>query len=276
MRTARSFDLHTHSNYSDGTLGPAEVVERARRCGVELLSITDHDSTSGLADGARQARTLGIRLLPGVEINTNSDKQIHILGYGIRADSGVLQEKLKDYRRRRAARVEKILSQLRDVGLEVGLSDIEGVSKESWGRPHVADALKKKGYVGERQEAFDRYLTLGKPGYVASFGPSPAEAITTIVEAGGAACLAHPGIVRGGLDLHGLKALGLEGLEVFYRSHTRVLTANLKAQAQALGLLMTGGSDFHGPGTGRADIGGVDFPAEDAQILAERFFSLCV
>ena len=266
------FDLHSHSDYSDGTSTPGDVVRLAVKSGVSLLSLTDHDTVSGLPEAEAEAKALGIRFLPGIEINTAEPDQIHILGYGIDPKSAALLKKLEELRDIRRRRVGLMLERLRDLKIEIDFDDVVGVSKETLGRPHIADALRKKGYVRTRQEAFQKYLMLGRPGYVEPMGLDIRQSIDTIRAAGGLASLAHPGFVKRALDLAKWVEWGLGGIEVYYPSHTGNYTRKLIELAKPYGLLLTGGSDHHGPRTERDKLGLVQPSQEDYDEVVQTFF----
>lgn len=263
-------DLHAHSNYSDGTLPPADVVRRAAASGVAVLVLTDHDSVSGFAEAREAGIAAGVEVRCGVEINTREHDTLHILGYGIDPASAGLEAALEDFRGRRERRLRAIVGKLAAAGLPLAWADVDGVSRQTLGRPHVADALVRKGAARSRKEAFDRWLTPGKPGYVGPMGPAPEEAIGVIRAAGGWACLAHPGDPNGGERIARLASAGLAGLEVYYPTHTRATVEKLKSLAGRFDLTPTGGSDFHGPKSGRDGIGLVDIPAAEAELLLSR------
>lgn len=267
----KKIDLHTHSHYSDGTSSPAQVVRKAFENGVRFMALADHDTISGFEEADAEARNLGVRLLCGVEINTCENEQVHILGYGVDWKSPPFLETLEDFRARRLKRMQAILEKLGAAGIGISMADIQGVSKESLGRPHVADALRQKGLVRTRQEAFRKYLVRGKAGYVEPMGPTPQQAIEAIRKAGGIASFAHPGLLGNGLHLEKWAALGLEGLEVYYPAHSVTVTVRLSEQAQKFSLLATGGSDYHGPGSGHEDGIGIQIPEEVYNQLLERF-----
>lgn len=263
-------DLHTHSDFSDGTSSPAELVRRARREGLGLLVLTDHDTVSGCEEALAEARAGGPRVCCGIEINTCEDEQVHVLGYGIDRDSPVLAERLEDFRGRRRRRIALIVERLQALKLAISFEEIASGAKQTLGRPHVADALRAKGLVHTRQEAFRKYLMKGAPAYVPPMGPSVRDAIETISAAGGWASLAHPGLLKKEHDLSAWAALGLKGLEVYYPAHAGGMRERLLATADRLGLVPTGGSDYHGPGTGREHVGCAGMPPE----LVERLVGL--
>lgn len=198
----------------------------------------------------------------GIEINTVFSDNVHILGYGFRWDEPSFEARLAEFRGRRQTRIRRIVEKLQGLGLSITFEDVVGTSQETLGRPHVADALRRKGIVKSRQEAFNRFLIRGKPGYVESMGPSPEEAIALIRDHGGFCSLAHPQTLSDPALLPRWKALGLEGLEVYYGSHSPSEIVRFQAVAGELGLLATGGSDYHGPGSGREKCFGVDVPDE--------------
>lgn len=258
----RRLDLHTHSHYSDGTSSPAEVARRARAEGVEVLVLTDHDTISGFREARAEGEALGLRVLCGVEINTGESDQLHILGYHVDAGSARLQERLEEFRARRRRRIAKVIDRLRAAGLDLCEDDLGGVSKQVVGRPHVADAMIRKGIVRSRKAAFDKYLMPGRPGYVEPMGPSPEEAISVIREAGGWASLAHPGSPGDGERLRRLSESGLRGVEAYYPTHSGETVRELLELAARYDLQATAGSDYHGPGTGRDKIGGIEVSPE--------------
>jgi 3',5'-nucleoside bisphosphate phosphatase len=206
----------------------------------------------------------------GIEINTVGWGEVHILGYGIRWQDAAFEAKLEEFRGRREVRIQRIVEDLRKHGIDITWEDVRSGSFETLGRPHVADALKRKGVVKTRQEAFNRFLVKGKPGWVESMGPSPLEAIALIRGTGGFCSLAHPGTFPEIGKLEEWTAAGLEGLEVHYGTHTPSDVVRWSEVAARWGLLKTGGSDYHGPGTGREKTLGVNMPDEDYGRFMER------
>ncbi len=237
--------------------------------------MTDHDSVSGFPELLRESQAAGLPARCGIEINTLGAGNVHILGYGLRWSDEAFRRRLEEFRQRRVERIRRIVESLRRLGLPIAFEDVAAQSHEAVGRPHVADALRKKGIVHSRQEAFNRFLAKGKPGYVDSMGPTPEEAISLIREAGGFPSLAHPDTVAGLEESAARwKELGLEGLEAYYSSHTPSDIVRYRALADRLGLLCTGGTDFHGPGSGRDKALGVDLPDDVYERFARRL-SLC-
>ena len=235
-----------------------------------LVFLTDHDSVSGYPEASEAAQAAGVDLRCGIEINTVHQDNVHILGYGLRWQDAQFAARLEEFRQRRQTRIVRIVEQLRALGLPLEVEDVVAEGRQTLGRPHVADALRRKGIVGSRQEAFNRFLARGKPGYAESAGPSPEEAIALIRDAGGFCSLAHPETLADESLLAGWVKLGLEGLEAYYSTHRPSAVARYLRLAADHGLLATGGTDFHGPGTGREKPLGVDVPDEVYDRFTER------
>lgn len=246
-------DLHLHTTHSDGSCTPTEIIGLAHQAGVTALAITDHDITTGVAEAVAAGQECGIEVIPGVEISALADNsELHILGYFFdRQDSDLLGH-LKTLRSARHRRNPLIIERLQTLGIDITYDEVRALAgTDSIGRPHIARVLMDKQVVPSAKEAFDRFLAEGKPAYVPRELPSPAEAIRWIKAARGLAVLAHPTWVKAGeqslLDLvRRLKADGLDGVEVYYSTHTARQTREYLSLAQQLGLLVTGGSDFHG------------------------------
>lgn len=246
-------DLHLHTTHSDGSLRPSDVLALAKQANVSALAITDHDITTGIPEAMAAGRDLGIEVIPGVEISSYDGKsELHILGYCVNWEDAAFNQRLARLRESRHRRNPLIIERLRAAGLDVTYEEVRALAgTESVGRPHIAQLLMQKKYVTSAKEAFDRYLAEGKPAYVARELPGPAEAISWIREAKGVAVLAHPTWVKAsGEELRtcvtALKEVGLGGVEVHYSTHSKSQTASYLDMAQRLGLLITGGSDFHG------------------------------
>lgn len=246
-------DLHLHTTHSDGSCTPTEVVNMAHRAGVMALAITDHDIMTGIAEAIAAGHQCGIEVIPGVEISSLAgNSELHILGYFLDCQDSDLLERLKSLRDGRHRRNPRIVERLQALGIDMTYDDVRAVAgSDSVGRPHIARVLMDKRVVVSAKEAFDRFLAEGKPAYVPRELPSPTEAIQWIKAAGGLAVLAHPTWVkladRSLADLvRQLKADGLDGVEVYYSSHAARQTREYLNLAQQLGLLVTGGSDFHG------------------------------
>lgn len=259
-------DLHTHTLASDGTGAPTDNVRLAYEAGLSAVAVTDHDTVGGLEEALQAGRHLGITVVPGVEISTvHEGVDVHVLGYWIDKDDPVLLARLEQLRSVRDRRNEMIVERLRELGLELTMDDVReslhNVKKkgDTVGRPHIADALVRKGYVGSVAEAFERYLGSGAAAHVTPPRISPFEAVRWIQEAGGAPVLAHPGLY--GLDevIAPLAEAGLVGLEAYHADHTSEQEAHYAAIAERYGLIVTAGSDYHGEREGvvfHAPLGG--------------------
>jgi 3',5'-nucleoside bisphosphate phosphatase len=257
-------DLHTHSDRSDGTESPAELVRRARTEGIDVLALTDHDTTEGWPEAAEAAESTGVTLLRGIEVScTFAGFGVHLLAYLPDPTYGPLADELRRVLDGRTARLPATLARLRGVGIEVGVDDVRAVAGDTaaMGRPHVADALVALGVVGDRNEAFDRYLGPQGPAYVHRYAADLETMIGTVADAGGVTVLAHPWASRHNhqaLDERGIARLqraGLAGVEVDHEDHTPQVRQRLRALAERLDLVVTGSSDPHGAGKVDHDLG---------------------
>ncbi len=237
-------DFHSHTNASDGTLEPAQLVAAMRKRGVGIFSITDHDTLrayDGLDAGAA-------RIVPGIEINTTwRGNDVHVLGYGLPLGPSPLVATLEHNRSARRERMRRMVTQLRGAGYDISEEQVlaESGHGHAVGRPHVAKALVRSGLVRDIDTAFRTLLGAGGAGYVPSLHITPHAAIEVIARSGGVPVLAHPGRLKDESIVDDLAAAGLIGLEVFYATHTPSQTAHYRALAARLGLVMTAGSDFH-------------------------------
>ncbi|MGH3458441.1 PHP domain-containing protein [Aeromicrobium sp.] len=251
-------DLHTHSNRSDGTDTPTELVENAKAAGLDVVALTDHDTTVGWDEAEVAAERIGIRLVKGIEISSSIDhKSVHLLGYDFDPTDEPLLKELGKVLDGRNGRVPKIVAAFERIGIDITEEEIVAKSggAEATGRPHVADVLIDKGVVADRGEAFDNYLSPGKPGYVGRYAAATEEAIRLIKSAGGKAVLAHPwsrgsDSVLTAERIAELVELGLDGLEVDHADHTDDDRESLLKIAGDLDLVVTGSSDYHGTGKG--------------------------
>lgn len=246
-------DLHAHTAASDGDLTPTELVALAVELGLGALGVTDHDTVGGLAEALAAAEAAGLPLAPGVEISAEfSPGTMHILGYFVDHTNPRLLEALEDLRGGRDVRNRKIIRKLNELGMAVTYEEWRrAAGEDSVGRPQLARLLVHKGYVGDTQAAFDDYLAKGAPAYYDRLRLSAEESVKLILDAGGLPVLAHPYLCKlddSSLDLlvQRLKAAGLAGIEAFYSTHTKDRTSYYLELAGRYGLLVTGGSDFHG------------------------------
>ena len=246
-------DFHLHTTHSDGSCTPAEVIELAAKVGVTALAITDHDITTGIPEATEAGKDWGIESISGIEISSLlGSSELHMLGYFLDYQDSRLNQRLMRLRESRHRRNPQIIERLQAAGIDITYEEVRALAgTDSVGRPHIARVLMNKGVVSSAKEAFDQWLADGRPAYVPRELPTPVEAIHWIKEAKGLAVLAHPTWVktteRTLTDLvRTLKADGLDGVEVHYSTHTPRQTRDYLALANQQGLLVTGGSDFHG------------------------------
>jgi len=243
-------DLHSHTTASDGTFTPRELVRLAARHGVRVLAVTDHDSTGGVREAMDEARGLpSLEVVPGLEINCDvPGAEIHVLGYCVDWEAEWFQEFLGAQREERRQRVYRIAARLAELGMPIDPDNVFALVKEgSAGRPHVAQAMVDRGYVKSVREAFDRYLSRNGPANVPRKRLTPVEAVRIIRRARGVPVLAHPGLANRDELIPELVEAGLAGIEAFYPEHSTGQITAYRELAAKLGLVATGGSDFHGP-----------------------------
>lgn len=248
-------DLHTHSTFSDGSLTPAKLAVLARESGVSAVALTDHDTTGGVPELLAACQREGVEGIVGVEISAEVPHgTMHLLAYGIELADTTLQDALARIRAGREDRNKVILDRLNSLGYALVWDEIRSLAGDDVvGRPHFAQALVSRGYVKNREDAFDRLLAKGRPGYVERFRLTPEDGIGIIRGAGGVAVLAHPFTLKLGRrelaeEVRRLACCGLGGIEAYYSEHTPAIQEEYSALAKSLGLLVTGGSDFHGEG----------------------------
>lgn len=249
-------DLHSHTTASDGTLSPRELVRAAVRRGVRVLAITDHDSTDGLAEALDEAaRHPPLTIVPGLEINCDvPGAEIHVLGYAVEYGAAWFQDFLRAQRAERVARVHRLAARLGELGMPIDPAEVFAVAKEGApGRPHVAQVMVQRGYVASVREAFDRWLHANGPAHVPRHRLTPVEAIAVIRRAGGVPVFAHPGLADRDELVPEMVAAGLMGIETYYAEHSAAQTAHYQALCRQHGLIATGGSDYHGERSGRAN-----------------------
>jgi 3',5'-nucleoside bisphosphate phosphatase len=270
-------DLHTHTRASDGTQTAEELVRAAKATGLDVLGLTDHDTTEGWTEAARTAEEVGIALVRGIEVSTNHlGRGAHLLAYLPDPTYPPLVRQLRKILDGRSSRVPAMLERLRSVGVDVDIADVRRASDgtAATGRPHVADALVALGVVPDRNAAFRQYLSPGRPAYVNRYAAPLVEMIRIVEEAGGVAVLAHPW-GRHGADsmpesaITQLAGLGLVGLEVDHQDHTPADREQLRAIARRLDLVVTGSSDHHGLGKHDHELGcNTTAPDEYERLLA--------
>lgn len=253
-------DLHLHTTASDGTLTPEQLVCRAAQEGFDLIAVTDHDSTAGVEQARRAAEKLGLQVLTGVELSCGAQKEIHVLGYGFDPENAAFEQFCACRRGQRIARTEEMVRRLCALGRPVSVERVRELARGVMGRPHVARALMEAGHAASVSEAFERYLKPGKPGYVPKEDVKVSEAVRLVREAGGVAVLAHPMELKMGETtleplIHEWKTQGLAGIEAYHPSAQNNHAHALVHMARREGMLVTGGSDFHGETAHRSSIG---------------------
>jgi len=252
-------DLHIHSTASDGSLTPLEILDQARDLNIGAIAITDHDTIEGSKEALRIGVPPSVKFLTGVEISANPPSSFplsgsfHILGYCIKLDDPVLNRTLDELQKARKNRNPQIIQRLNNLGIDISLNDVANeAGTGQLGRPHIARCMVEKGFAGSINEAFDRYLGKGKPAYVDKYRVDCSKAIEIISGAGGIPVMAHPFLVKTETEnileelVRHLKSKGLKGIEVYYPEHTPDYIAFYAELAKRHGLLMTGGTDFHG------------------------------
>jgi predicted metal-dependent phosphoesterase TrpH len=259
-------DLHMHSTASDGVYAPAEVVQIALTNKMDVIALTDHDTSNGIVAAQQAAASTGLEVLAGVELSSEDEHgDRHILGYLYDLNNVVLQQTFKELRDARVHRADRIVDKLHDLGINVSLEKVYALAGDgSVGRPHVARAMVEEGFVGSLQEAFDKYLHDDGPAYVPHTRLGPERAISLVHDAGGVAVLAHPGRYKDYRPIiESLVPMGLDGIEVYYPDHSTTAIQELRTIARQHDLIMTVGSDFHRrEGDGSARIGTVKTPPD--------------
>ncbi len=240
-------DLHMHTNYSDGIYSPEELIVKVKDAGVDLISITDHDTVDGIEESIEIGKHHGIEVIPGLEISSDiRDREVHILGYFIDPNNFELGEYLKFFRAERIKRAARITEKLNALGLSLSLDDVMDVAKNSAvGRPHIAKALVNKRLVSNYFEAFSKYIGNNCPAYERKVHVSPRSAFKIISDAGGLSFIAHPGNLPDTIMIELIEA-GLDGIEVVHPSHLPYQVKHYRGIVNEYFLLESGGSDFHG------------------------------
>ena len=250
-------DLHTHTNHSDGTLSPKDLVYLASSQGLKALAVTDHDITTANEEAIKTGMQIGVEIVPGVELSAEyslpGNGHLDILGLFIDFEHPELNQSLQYLRKERAKRSEKILDRLSEIGIRIPLSEVQSeAGAGSLGRPHIARVMMKHGYVETVNQAFQKYLKNGAPAFVDKQKLPASESIDLIIKAGGIAIIAHPfslgfNTYRDfGNTFLALKALGLQGIEAYYPNYSVSMSRWLRTFAAENDLLISGGSDFHG------------------------------
>ena len=256
-------DLHTHTTASDGSHSPAEIVSMAHFAGLKAVAITDHDTLKGIDEAREQGASLGIEVIPGLEISVEAGLSggIHMLGLFVDHHDPELMAAMERLMHARARRNEQMITLLNQLGIQITLDEVARLAgADVISRAHFSQWFVESGRCSSRSEAFNRFIGVGKKGYVPKEKMGPAEAISLIRRAGGLAALAHPGLLavgRGYLEtlITELKGLGMQAVETYYSEHDSGFTRWLVGLAARLDLGLTGGSDFHGGPKPELEIG---------------------
>lgn len=247
--THEIIDLHTHTLHSDGALTPSELLKKAKSVGLNLVSITDHDSVAGLPEAERCAKEISIDFVPGIEITSvYRHYQLHILGFFFDYTNKLFTSCLADLRSARVNRARRIIAKLNRIKIPLKFESVierSGV-ENSIGRPHIASTMVEEGYAETYDEVFNKYLGIGRPAYEANHPFPPEQAIKMVAQAGGLSFIAHPSHYVTEDILLQFQKFGLDGIEVIHPSHSSEETEWARSFADANDLLKCGGSDFHG------------------------------
>ena len=245
-------DLHTHSHYSDGSMSPYELVKHAKECGLRAISLTDHDTFNGVNEALEAGRELGVEVVPGIEFSVVSTGETHILGYGIDINEPNIVAGVEKARELRLINNRRTADALQKIGFDITVEDARALSPVgNIGRAHFAKVMEIKGYVSSVKEAFALYLEKGKPAFNSLRLFQPEEAIDMIHKAGGKAFLAHLHLTKKKGDelveyVEQLKSAGLDGIEGYYTDYDTEMEKEYLGLAERFGLLVSGGTDFHG------------------------------
>lgn len=269
-------DLHIHTTASDGSLTPTQVVQLARKKGFSLIAVTDHDTMGGVAEALEAGKKYNVDVVPGVEISSGVTLEVHMLGYGMSPEHPVMKAMMEDMRAARVERMERIIENLQKMGVPITVEEVEAVAGGAIGRPHIAQVLIAHGLVPDVRTAFREYIGVGAKAYVERRKMTSEQVIANIRDAGGVPVLAHGGLLRiSEVELNqwidSMAKKGLMGLECYHNAHTPQMERLLRAAAERNGLLVTGGSDFHGASRPDVEMGTGLSRWNDRQACRGRF-----
>lgn len=269
-------DLHIHTTASDGSLTPTQVVQLARKKGFSLIAVTDHDTMGGVAEALEAGKKYNVDVVPGVEISSGVTLEVHMLGYGMSPDHPVMKAMMEDMRAARVERMERIIENLQKMGVPITVEEVEAVAGGAIGRPHIAQVLIAHGLVPDVRTAFREYIGVGAKAYVERRKMTSEQVVANIRDAGGVPVLAHGGLLRiSEVELNqwidSMAKKGLMGLECYHNAHTPQMERLLRAAAERNGLLVTGGSDFHGASRPDVELGTGLSRWNDRQACRGRF-----
>jgi len=265
-------DLHLHTQFSDGTFSPEELVAQAGLHDLAAVALTDHDTVEGCARAALASRVAGIDFIPGTELTADQEgHELHVLGYCLDIQNPRLLAEIAHFQTVRQNRIREMVARLQAIRVPLEAQSVFDLANcRSPGRPHVARALVKAGLCANLDEAFERFLKKNRPAWVPKFKMSAARAIELIHQAGGLAVLAHPGLNRSDEVIPAMVEAGLDGIECFHTKHTATTSQHYLHIAERFRLLVTGGSDCHGFSKGKPLIGSVKIPLEHVEKLRQR------
>jgi 3',5'-nucleoside bisphosphate phosphatase len=268
----KSADLHLHTNFSDGTFSPEELVLEAQKSGLACIALTDHDSVEGCARAAAACAAIKIEFIPGTELTAElNDTELHLLGFFFDTQNQKLLSKIARCQTVRQNRIHEMVAAINKLGVPLTAETVFALANcKSPGRPHVARAMVKAGLVKNLDEAFERFLKKGRPAWVPKAKISAFEAIELIHQAGGLAVMAHPGLNRTDEIIPALVDAGMDGIECFHPKHLTAMSEHYLEIAEKFDLLVTGGSDCHGFSKNKPLIGTVRLPYECVEKMKAR------
>ncbi|MDP8266015.1 MAG: PHP domain-containing protein [Candidatus Aceula meridiana] len=265
-------DLHIHTNYSDSTLSPEQIVLKAVDQGLSCIAIADHDTVDGVVPVQKVAAFHDLEVIPAIELSSELNNQdIHVLGYFMDCKNEIFKVKLREIQDVRIKRIEEMIEKLKEFGIDnITIEEVCALNKsDSVGRPHLAMILEEKGWVSSLQQAFNKYLAEGAPAYVKKYKQTPYEAIELIQKAGGVAVLAHPMVTKRDELIPSLVKAGLKGLEVYYPNCPKSVEKYYEGLVKKHDLIATGGSDAHGEGKPNTFIGKAKAPYSAVEQLRQ-------
>jgi len=262
-------DLHLHTQFSDGTFTPEELVLYAQKSGLACIAVTDHDTVEACVRAAAACAAVRMEFIPGAELTAeHEDIEVHVLGYFLDTENRALLGRIAQFQTVRQQRIYEMVAALNKLGVPLKVEAVFALANcKSPGRPHVARALVKEKLIGSLDEAFERYLKKGRPAWVPKTKMSALESVELIHQAGGLAVMAHPGLNRSDEIIPALVEAGLDGIECFHTKHSTVMSERYLEIAERHHLLVTGGSDCHGFSKNKPLIGTVKLPYEHVERL---------
>jgi len=265
-------DLHLHTSFSDGTWTPEELVLQAQKSGLACLAVTDHDTVEGCARAAAACASVNMEFISGAELTAeHEDTELHVLGYFLDTRNEKLLSEIAKFQVVRQSRIHEMVARVNELGVPLTAESVFALANcKSPGRPHVARAMAKAGFVKNLDEAFERFLKKGRPAWVPKSKISALEAIELVHQAGGLAVMAHPGLNRTDSIIPALVAAGMDGIECFHTKHSTAMSERYLEMADKYNLLVTGGSDCHGFSKGKPLIGTVKLPYDHILKMKER------